>query len=262
MPVNPPLKPGQRGMRWGVWLGIWLGVVVFAPARWLALGVDAASQGRVQLRDAQGTLWRGHAQWVLTSGPGGQDALALPERLHWRLAPQWHASLVLRLQVAGSTPEPIELSLTPSLQGLQLRLTSAHSVWPAQWLSGLGAPWNTMNLTGQMHLRSQGLLWTWQGWRGQLSGQAQLDLIDMASALSTVQPLGSYSLQLQGGEVPTVLLKTQQGKLRLQGSGVWQPQGFRFEGLARSDSDNDSALRTLLGVLGQRNGNTTVLRWG
>ncbi|NDC61362.1 MAG: type II secretion system protein N, partial [Betaproteobacteria bacterium] len=64
MPVNPPLKPGQRGMRWGVWLGIWLGVVVFAPARWLALGVDAASQGRVQLRDAQGTLWRGHAQWV------------------------------------------------------------------------------------------------------------------------------------------------------------------------------------------------------
>jgi len=259
-PDSPQLD--TSGMRWGVGLGVLAGLLAFAPARWLADGVDAASRGRVQLRDAQGTVWRGNAQWVLTSGAGGQDAMALPTRLHWRLLPQWDASLVLQLQVAGSTPAAVELALTPSGSGLQLKLTSAHSVWPAQWLAGLGAPWNTMGLTGQMHLRSQGLQWTWHGQGGQLSGQAQLEMKHMASALSTIQPLGTYTFQLQGGEAPTVQLSTQEGKLRLQGTGVWRPQGFRFEGLARSESDNDSALRTLLGVLGQRSGNTTVLRWG
>jgi general secretion pathway protein N len=262
MPHPDTLKLGQRGMRWGVGVGLCLGVLLFAPARWLADGVETASRGRVQLRDAQGTVWRGHAQWVLTSGAGGQDALALPERLHWRLSPQWNASMVLQLRVAGSTPEAMELAVAPSLAGFELRVSPGRSVWPAQWLAGLGAPWNTMGLTGQMHLRSQGLLWTWQGQQGQFTGQAQLELKDMASALSTVQPLGTYTLQWQGGDTPTVQLTTQQGKLRLQGTGVWRPQGFRFEGMARAESDNDSALRNLLGVLGQRSGNTTVLRWG
>lgn len=256
------LKPGHRGMRWGVVLGVLLGLLVFAPARWLADGVNAASRGRVQLRDAQGTVWRGHAQWVLTSGAGGQDALALPERVHWQVFVKPNASLWLQLQVAGSTPEPIGLAWTPRWSGTTVRLTSAHSVWPAQWLAGLGAPWNTMGLTGQMHLRLHQLQWSWQGQQGVLSGQAELECQDMASALSTVQPLGSYTLQWQGGDKPTLQLRTVQGKLRLQGTGSWGPQGFRFEGLARSESENDSALRNLLGVLGQRRGNTTVLRWG
>jgi len=256
------LQPGQRGMRWGMVLGVLLGLLLFAPARWLADAVDAVSRGRVQLRDAQGTLWRGNAQWVLTSGAGGRDALALPQRLHWRLSPQWDASMVLQLQVAGSTPEPISLALAPSWSGFSLRLTSAHSVWPSQWLAGLGAPWNTMGLSGQMHLRLHQLQWSWQGQQGVLSGQAELECKDMASALSTVQPLGSYTLQLQGGQAPMLQLRTAQGKLRLHGTGSWGPQGFRFEGLARSESENDSALRNLLGVLGQRRGNTTVLRWG
>ena len=77
-----------RFSTWGMALGLLLAGVLHAPAQWLATGVNAASRGHVQLRDAQGTVWRGNAQWVLTSGPGGQDALALPQRLHWQWQPQ------------------------------------------------------------------------------------------------------------------------------------------------------------------------------
>jgi general secretion pathway protein N len=137
----------NRYSTWGMALGLLLAVVLHAPAQWLASGVNAASRGHVQLRDAQGTVWQGHAQWVLTSGPGGQDALALPQRLHWQWRPQWNG-LELTLNAACCTPQPLMLKLQPVWLGLQVSLVSPRSVWPAQWLSGLGAPWNTLALNG------------------------------------------------------------------------------------------------------------------
>ena len=141
-----------RFSSWGMALGLLLAVVLHAPAQWLASGVNAASRGHVQLRDAQGTVWRGDAQWVLTSGPGGQDALALPQRLHWQLRPQWNG-LQLTLDAACCTPQPVLLQLQPVWLGLQVSLVSPRSVWPAQWLSGLGAPWNTLALNGVLDCR-------------------------------------------------------------------------------------------------------------
>ena len=112
-----------RFSTWGMALGLLLAVVLHAPAQWLASGVNAASRGHVQLRDAQGTVWQGHAQWVLTSGPGGQDALALPQRLHWQLRPQWNG-LQLTLNAACCTPQPVLLQLQPVWLGLQVSLVS------------------------------------------------------------------------------------------------------------------------------------------
>ena len=252
-----------RFSTWGMALGLLLAVVLHAPAQWLASGVNAASRGHVQLRDAQGTVWRGDAQWVLTSGPGGQDALALPQRLHWQLRPHWNG-LQLTLNAACCTPQPVLLQLQPVWLGLQVSLVSPRSVWPAQWLSGLGAPWNTLALDGVLQLQSQELRWTWRSQQPQavLDGSAQLQLQGLSSGLSTVKPLGSYSLRLQGGPQPSVVLATTEGQLLMQGRGAFGARGFSFEGEARANTGHETALANLLGVLGQRLGNRTVLRWG
>ena len=252
-----------RFSTWGMALGLLLAVVLHAPAQWLASGVNAASRGHVQLRDAQGTVWQGHAQWVLTSGPGGQDALALPQRLHWQLRPQWNG-LQLTLNAACCTPQPVLLKLQPVWLGLQVSLVSPRSVWPAQWLSGLGAPWNTLALDGVLQLQSQELRWTWRSQEPQalLDGSAQLQLQGLSSGLSTVKPLGSYSLRLQGGAQPSLVLATTEGQLLMQGRGAFGARGFSFEGEARANTGHETALANLLGVLGQRLGNRTVLRWG
>jgi len=253
-----------RCSRWGMAVGLLLALVLHAPAQWLARAVNDASQGHVQLRDAQGTVWRGDAQWVLASGPGGQDARALPQRLQWQLRPQWDG-LQLQLSADCCTPEPLRLTVQPQWLGLQVSLTSPRSVWPAQWLSGLGAPWNTLALKGVLQLNSPNISWSWRSqerrsgiWRG----QAELQLKQLSSDLSTINPLGSYQLLLQGGEVPNLVLATTDGPLLIQGRGAFASSGFSFEGEARANTGFESALANLLGVLGQRVGNHTVLRWG
>jgi general secretion pathway protein N len=75
--------------RWaaaGAFIGATLGLVAFAPAAWLASAVASATDDRLLLTDARGTLWDGSALPVLTGGPGSRDASALPDRLEWRLA--------------------------------------------------------------------------------------------------------------------------------------------------------------------------------
>lgn len=270
-----PASPTSFTQRWtplGVALGAVSALLVWAPAQWLASAVSALSGERVQLRAPQGTVWQGSAQWVLTSGPGGQDALALPQRLQWHLSPQWNAGLTLSLHMPCCTPEPLVLQWQPRWGDWQISLHSPHTQWPAQWLSGLGAPWNTMALDGQLVLRSQGLVWRHEkrvltvvetpAVYGYLGGEAELSLNQLSSGLSTLKPLGSYQLKLQGGDTPHLSLRTSQGQLLLQGEGSWRQQGFVFEGEARAQPGHEAALSNLLGVLGQRFGNRTVLRWG
>lgn len=262
-------SPHTNTSRWallGMVLGALSALLVFAPAQWLASAVAAASGERVQLRAAQGTVWQGSAQWVLTSGPGGQDAQALPQRLQWQLRPQWNAGLTLHLHMPCCTPQPLDVQMQPVWGGVQISLHSPHSRWPAQWLSGLGAPWNTMALQGQLVLRTKQLVWQsaagGQRARHALHGDAALTLEDLSSGLSTLKPLGSYQLKWRGGDTPRLTLQTLQGPLLLQGEGSWREQGFVFEGEALAKPGHEAALSNLLGVLGQRQGNRTVLRWG
>jgi len=246
----------------GLLLGAVVGLVWQAPASWLASGVQTLSQERVQLRQPQGTVWHGSAQWVLSSGAGGQDTLALPQRLTWHLQPQADASLRLELELPCCTTKPLRLWLRPAWTGVTMQFDDGLSQWPLAWLGGLGAPWNTLGLEGQARLQTQSLRLQWQSGVWQLQGQAQLQLQFVSSRLSTLRPLGDYALDLQGGTSARVQLRTLSGELRLSGNGEWRSTGLFFEGQGQASTGSEAALANLLGVLGQRQGNTTVLRWG
>jgi len=95
--------------------------------------------------------------------------------------------------------------------------------------------------------------------------QAQLDALGMSTRLSTLRPMGSYRLVLQGGrhgEAPTLQLSTLDGALLLSGSGQWVGQRLRFTGEARAAPEREAALANLLNIIGRRSGARSIITLG
>ena len=122
--------------------------------------------------------------------------------------------------------------------------------------------WNTVQPEGQMQLQTNDLQWTYQAGQEQLQGQAELQLQQLATRLSTLRPLGSYRVRVQGGEAITLTLDTLEGSLQLQGSGQLQNGRVRFNGEASAAPDAEAALSNLLNILGQRQGAKSILKMG
>ena len=147
-----PARPPGAPWRWA-WAGVLLGLLgtllLFAPAQWLAQGVAMATHDQLQLQEARGTVWHGSAQVVLTGGAGSRDAQALPGRITWALQPlNSEQQLSLRSDCCMPTPLHLHLRISPAWDGAQLQLSDTTSTWPAALLSGLGAPWKTMQRLG------------------------------------------------------------------------------------------------------------------
>jgi general secretion pathway protein N len=254
--------------RWsvsGAVLGAVLATTVWAPARWLAWSVAQASQGQVQLDNPRGTLWQGSAQLTLSGGAGSRDAQSLPGRLHWRISPgglNWG----LQLQADCCMPAPLHAQLQAGWSTVRVQLTDHQSHWPAAWLSGLGAPWNTLQADGQLQLRTEALQLQWVAGRLQMQGLAELDAVQMSSRLSPLKPMGSYRVQVrgtpQGTATPELQLSTLQGPLQLKGQGQWVGARLRFSGEASAETGHEAALSNLLNIMGRRQGPRSLLSLG
>ena len=274
-PVSPARSPRSSSSRalgavprspWGWALGGALAgllpaLVVFAPAQWLATGLDKATGGQLLLSEARGTVWNGSAQLVLTGGTASQDRTALPGRMQWTLRPTFDGARA-QVQADCCTAQPLQVRLALGLSRFQVTVGDGQSRWPAALLAGLGTPWNTLQPQGQLVLQTQGLQAAWQAGRMVLDGKVQLDALDMSSRLSTLRPMGSYRLAVQGGEVPTLNLSTLNGHLNLSGTGQWVGQRLRFAGEASAAPDREAALTNLLNIIGRRNGARSLINVG
>ena len=265
-PSNPGAAPLPRGWGWallGALLGLALALALFAPARWLATALRQGTGGQLQLQNARGTVWNGGANLVLSSGAGGAEAISLPGRVHWKLRPRWGA-LAAQLDVPCCAPAPLPLVATPHAGGLRLAWGDAQSRWPAAMLTGLGAPFNTLQLGGVLDLGTHGFAMQWQGGRLGFDGRATLDATDVSSSLSTLRPMGSYRLVLEGrgGGDATVLLTTREGALQLAGSGRWNGSAMRFDGEASAAPGSEQALANLLNIIGRRDGARSLITLG
>ncbi|MBU1354202.1 MAG: type II secretion system protein N [Gammaproteobacteria bacterium] len=267
-PRSAPRLPTTAVPRaaWGwAWAGAALGVlpamVVFAPAHWLTQVVTRATNGQVLLQQARGTVWTGTAQLVLTGGAASQDRAALPGHVHWKLRPTL-TGLRVQLNAACCTPAPLQAQVFARWSGMRVAMADSQSQWPAALLTGLGTPWNTLQPQGQLALQTRGLEATWAAGRMVLTGQAQLDARAMSSRLSTLRPMGSYRLVLQGGEVPTLTLSTLDGHLQLSGTGQWVGNRLRFAGEASASPEREAALSNLLNIIGRRSGARSIITVG
>lgn len=253
--------PTQAAAPWrsavlGVCAGLVLATLWGAPARWLDAGLRWLTHERVQLRDARGTVWSGSATLTLTGGPGSRDARSLPSRVTWRLAWTW-PGLSLTLSSACCTPIPLQWHLGMGWNRFELTAQDQSSTWPMALLTGLGAPWNTLQTEGRLQWLHTGLHLRWLGGQLHWYGQSEVQLHHAASRLSTLRPIGSYRLTLQGTAsgttTPQLTLTTLAGPLLLSGQGQWQ-QRLRFAGEAMAESGHEAALSNLLSLLGHRNG--------
>ncbi len=267
--------PSPHIGRWllaGILAGGLVALVLAAPARWLAGWLERNTGGHLLLADARGTVWRGSAVLVLTGGPGSRDASALPGRLQWRLLPSLSAGpgFALRAEQACCINGSLTVLLRPGLGRTALELLPAEAwlgQWPSAWLAGLGTPWNTLQLGGQLRLQSRGLsIESVQG-RWRLAGAAELELQGLSSRLSSLPTLGSYRLRLAadpaGAGSALLNLSTQEGALLLSGDGRWDAGGLRLRGEASAAAPGDEAvLGNLLNIIGRRQGARSVISIG
>jgi len=241
--------------------GLLMAWLLFAPAHWLADAVERGTEGRVQLSEARGTVWNGSARLVLTGGSGSQDAAALPGRVAWTLRPNLRG---LQLTVLSDccTASALKLQASPRWRGAVLTVADGQSQWPAGLLVGLGTPWNTLQLDGQLGLQTQGLSVEWIEGRLAVSGRTVLEAQQISSRLSTLRPMGSYRITVNGGASSTLQLETLDGSLQLTGSGQWVGARLRFQGVASAAPEREGALSNLLNIIGRRNGARSIITIG
>lgn len=242
----------RRSMTWllaGI-ASVALTVLAFFPATWMTPIVERQAAGRLTLGDAQGTLWRGSA--FIGGAPGGGDPVTplLPGRFSWKLSP-----MLLLGQVDAELENTAALSRPVSVTGSwrQWQISSAEVLLPAERLTALGAPLNSIQPSGQMRLSWEPLQLVRQGGKIGMIGSMNLEMNDIASRLSPVKPLGTYNLAFDWrGQQASVALATAKGPLLLSGSGMFANGRLQFSGKAEIEAGQEERLANLLNLLGQR----------
>lgn len=258
--------PSRHAAPWswavaGAAAGLLVVTLLQAPASWLARAVGKGAQGRLLLQDARGSIWNGSARVTLTGGAGSQDASTLPGRLDWAIRPKW-SGLSLELRADCCLQQPWRITVQPRWGGARVSFSDALSQWPAQWLTGLGTPWNTVQPEGQLALSTRGLAVEWAAGRMAVAGRAELNAAQISSRLSTLKPMGSYRITLHGGAAPYFAVETLEGSLQLSGKGQWAGLRLRFEGEASAPPERQEALSNLLNILGRREGLRSIIKVG
>lgn len=268
MTRHAPFTASASPWHWallGAGIGLVLATLAWAPARWLASAVADTTQGRLQLRQAHGTVWSGNAVLTLTPGSANGEVRSLPTRLHWQWGLGW-SGLTLALSSDCCTPAPLQWRLGSQDTQAALTLNDQTSTWPLSLLEGLGAPWNTVQTDGRLQWQSTGLRLSWVGGQLRWHGQISLLVQDLSSRLTLLRPMGSYRIDLHGTDAgtasPELNLTTLAGPLRLSGQGQWTGQRLRFEGEASADQGAETALSNLLNIIGQREGPRSRLSLG
>lgn len=267
-PPLPRLLRTPVPWRWsvaGTLLGTLLALLVWSPAQWVAASVATLSTDRVQLRNAMGTIWNGSAQLVFAAGEGSDTRTLLPGRIRWQLSPA-RDGLQLALNADCCLRGAWVWSVKPSAVGLTLTSSELPPnqplMWPTAMLTGLGTPWNTLQLEGSLGLSAHDLSVRWEAGRWNMEGRLQIDANHMSTSLSTLKPVGSYRITIIGGPTPTLDLSTVDGSLQLTGSGRWIAGRLQFDGDASAAPERAEALANFLNIIGRREGARSIIKVG
>lgn len=244
-------------------LGLLVALVGFAPASLADAVVRRSTDGRLALAEAEGTIWRGSARLVLVDINDRRDGrqtlagVAVPGRMRWqvRVLPLMVGMLQATVRLDGMSED---IAIDGSVG--EIRVGRGELRLPSVDLGRLGSPWNTIRPSGALAVRWEGLTLR----PGFFDGRANIEMRDMASALTPVRPLGSYLIGVQGdGGQARLDIQTLQGPLKLEGSGTWtNSRGVQFRALASAEPEERDRLRPLLGLIGQRQGEKTLIKIG
>lgn len=189
-----------------------LALIATAPATLVDAGLQRASDGKLRLTEAQGTLWSGSGLIEIRDASG---RIGLAKLLAWQFRPGSALRARLGYQVEfGQESIPFPVTIFWS----RIEFKQADIRLPAAALS-IGIPkLAALDLTGDVNLHVTSLSLG----RYSVLGNATLQWLTAGSALSPVSPLGNYELRLSGiGHEVHATLHTLQGPLQLDGQGSW-----------------------------------------
>lgn len=245
-------------------------VLVYAPASMVDWGLKTATQGRVRLADASGSIWQGQGKVVLVDVVAQQrrereqpDAVlplpgvVIPGNIRWQI--KVLPLLIGQIQAHArhdSMNQPLDISGTfgaPRFSAGTIRL-------PDVSLARLGSPWNTVQPTASLAV-------SWEPFEivdGRARAMAHIELRDVASALTPVRPLGAYRLDIDARKDDTTLkMSSLEGPLRLSGDGIFNPKrGLNFTAFAEVDESERQKLQPLVRLLGRQEGDRTMIKIG
>lgn len=223
-----------------------IALIATAPATLIDGALERASQGRLRLAQAQGSLWSGSGQIELRDNAG---QAGIVRSVSWRLLPEslLRAHLVCEVELEHSGARfPVTLSLS------RIKIANADIELPATVL-GLGVPrLAPLGLTGDVlfHIASLSIA------RDAVDGTATLQWRDAGSTLTPVSPLGDYEVRLDGeGLMVHAYLRTIRGTLHLEGKGSWT-LGARpeFLAMAQVPAEHQQQLAPLLRLIAVERG--------
>lgn len=250
-----------------------------APATMADWALGKATSQRIRIADATGSIWRGKGRLVIVDVEGERvrreraadnagtktnaaDLLALagvpiPGTITWKIDP-W--PLLLGRLEATAQHDSMARPVTLNGNAQSLLIGPGAMQLPSIALDRLGSPWNAVKPVGSLAVNWQQLRVAQNGFEGKLV----LDLRDASSALTTVRPLGAWRLEVDAkGPAADLRMVPLEGPLRLSGSGNWTARnGLRFQAEAEADESERLRLQSLLGLLGRREGNRTIIRIG
>lgn len=201
------------------WIMIAIGVGVFtlvlvvtAPATLIDAGLHRASDGRLRLAEARGSVWSGSGQ-IEVRDAGGRTGVS--RFLSWRFVP---GSLLRGHLVCEVALDRADRTFPVTLSPTGVEMVDAEISLPATVL-GLAVPrLKPLGLTGDVMINVARLSMARDGVRG----NATVNWRTAGSKLSPVSPLGDYEVRLDAeGKVVHVYLRTIEGPMRLDGKGSW-----------------------------------------
>ncbi|MEX2239373.1 MAG: type II secretion system protein N [Burkholderiales bacterium] len=221
-------------------------LVALAPATLIDARLQAASEGRLRLAEARGSLWSG-AGWIEVRDAQGKAGVA--RRLTWRVLPVslLRARLLAEVEFdRDAKPFPVAISFS------RIDIADAGVSVPAAVL-GLGVPrLAALRLTGEVRVKVPRLSFE----RGQMHGDATLQWRAAGSALTPISPLGDYEVRFKAaGPAVHAALRTLEGPLQLEGKGTWTngaPPSFLVT--ARVPAQHREQLAPLLGLIAVERG--------
>ncbi|MDF3035664.1 MAG: type secretion system protein, partial [Paucimonas sp.] len=209
--------------------------------------------------DPQGTVWSGSA--FIGGAASGNDPVAplLPGRFSWSLSP---AVLLGRVNATVENASALSQPLKITGSWHQWEVSPSSVLIPADRLSALGAPLNTVQLSGNMRLSWTPLALARRENDVDLNGTMKLEMTNIASRLSAIKPLGAYDLTMDWqGNRAAIDLKTVKGPMLLSGGGSLANGRFQFSGTADAEAGQEERLANLLNLLGQKRqvGNRNII---
>lgn len=219
-------------------------LIATAPASLLGAWLGRQTLGALELSSATGTVWQGSAIPVFHSPHGSTLPLG---RITWKvlLAPILTGKLELHVSQSTASPaQPTEIAV--GLSGVELRHVSLEL--PAEVAEELHPLLRALHPQGRLEISGDRLALSGQA----LEGSATAKWLSASSAISTINPFGSYQIRLSGAKDSVALdLTTLSGPLMLSGQGSWTAaRGLSIEARATASPGSQDALAELLHHLG------------